>query len=101
MKLGLAADHGGIEMKQQLANCSKQKATRSTILEITFVIRTTIIRTSRIPLARAVSRGDVERGILLCGSGVGASVAANKISACGPRSATMIFHRVKESRMTT
>ena len=32
-----------------------------------------------IPLARAVSRGDVERGVLLCGSGVGASVAANKI----------------------
>jgi len=32
-----------------------------------------------LPLARAVSRGDVERGILLCGSGVGASVAANKI----------------------
>ena len=32
-----------------------------------------------IPLARAVARGDVERGILLCGSGVGASVAANKI----------------------
>ncbi len=32
-----------------------------------------------IPLARAVSRGEVERGILLCGSGVGASIAANKI----------------------
>jgi ribose 5-phosphate isomerase B len=32
-----------------------------------------------IPLARAISRGDVERGVLLCGSGVGASVAANKI----------------------
>ncbi len=30
-------------------------------------------------LARGVSRGDVERGVLLCGSGVGASVAANKI----------------------
>jgi ribose 5-phosphate isomerase B len=32
-----------------------------------------------IPLARAVARGDVERGILVCGSGVGACVAANKI----------------------
>ena len=32
-----------------------------------------------IPLARAVSRGAVERGVLLCGSGVGASVAANKV----------------------
>ena len=32
-----------------------------------------------IPLARAVSAGQVERGIAVCGSGVGASVCANKI----------------------
>jgi ribose 5-phosphate isomerase B len=32
-----------------------------------------------IPLARAVAAGEVERGVALCGSGVGASVAANKV----------------------
>jgi ribose 5-phosphate isomerase B len=32
-----------------------------------------------IPLARAVAHGVVERGVLLCGSGIGASIAANKI----------------------
>jgi len=32
-----------------------------------------------IPLARAVSHGEVERGIAICGSGVGASFSANKI----------------------
>ena len=32
-----------------------------------------------IPMARAVAAGEVERGIALCGSGVGASIAANKI----------------------
>jgi ribose 5-phosphate isomerase B len=32
-----------------------------------------------IPLARAVANGEVDRGILVCGSGVGASVAANKV----------------------
>ena len=37
------------------------------------------IRISRSRLARAVASGKVERGILVCGSGVGASVAANKI----------------------
>jgi ribose 5-phosphate isomerase B len=31
------------------------------------------------PLARAVAEGEVERGIAVCGSGVGASVCANKI----------------------
>jgi ribose 5-phosphate isomerase B len=33
-----------------------------------------------IPLARAVAKGDIDRGVLVCGSGVGASVAANKIA---------------------
>jgi ribose 5-phosphate isomerase B len=32
-----------------------------------------------IPMASAVAAGEVERGIALCGSGVGASIAANKI----------------------
>jgi ribose 5-phosphate isomerase B len=31
------------------------------------------------PVARAVADGDVDRGIIVCGSGVGASIAANKI----------------------
>ena len=33
-----------------------------------------------IPLARAVAAGTVERGIALCGSGVGASICANKVA---------------------
>jgi ribose 5-phosphate isomerase B len=32
-----------------------------------------------VPLARAVAAGKVERGVAICGSGVGASVCANKI----------------------
>jgi ribose 5-phosphate isomerase B len=32
-----------------------------------------------IPLARAVAAGEVDRGVALCGSGVGAAVAANKV----------------------
>src|SRR5665647_3903541 len=32
-----------------------------------------------VPLARAVADGEVERGLAICGSGVGASVAANKV----------------------
>jgi ribose 5-phosphate isomerase B len=32
-----------------------------------------------VPLARSVARGEVERGVAICGSGVGASVAANKV----------------------
>jgi ribose 5-phosphate isomerase B len=32
-----------------------------------------------IPLARAVAAGEVERGVAICGSGVGAAVCANKV----------------------
>ncbi|MFW6126763.1 MAG: RpiB/LacA/LacB family sugar-phosphate isomerase [Thermodesulfobacteriota bacterium] len=32
-----------------------------------------------VPLARALSQGEVKRGVAICGSGVGASIAANKI----------------------
>ncbi len=33
-----------------------------------------------VPLARAIVRGEVDRGVAICGSGVGASVAANKVA---------------------
>ena len=33
-----------------------------------------------VPLARAVARAEIERGVGICGSGVGASVAANKVA---------------------
>ncbi len=33
-----------------------------------------------VPLARAVARGEVDRGVAICGSGVGACIAANKVA---------------------
>src|SRR5271166_6171625 len=78
MKVGLAADHGGFEMKQQLA-----KLIMAGHEVVDFGNKVYDANDDypdfAIPLARAVSRGDVERAVLLCGSGVGASVAANKI----------------------
>jgi ribose 5-phosphate isomerase B len=78
MKVGLAADHGGFEMKQQLA---KLIIAGHEVVDFGNEVYdgNDDYPDFAIPLARAVSRGDVERGVLLCGSGVGASVAANKI----------------------
>ncbi len=78
MKLGLAADHGGFQMKQQLARLI---VAGHEVVEFGNKVydANDDYPDFAIPLARAVSRGDVERGVLLCGSGVGASVAANKI----------------------
>jgi len=78
MKVGLAADHGGFEMKQQLA---KLIVAGDEVVDFGNKVydANDDYPDFAIPFARAVSRGDVERGVLLCGSGVGASVAANKI----------------------
>lgn len=43
-----------------------------------------------IPLAQAVAAGDVDRGVAICGSGVGASVCANKVT--GIRAALIHDH---------
>ena len=79
MKVGLAADHGGFEMKQQLAKLLAEEGHEVVDFGNTVHDGADDYPDFTIPLARAVSRGDVFRGVLLCGSGVGASVAANKV----------------------
>jgi ribose 5-phosphate isomerase B len=79
MRVGIASDHGGFALKEQMT-----KSLRGAGYEVVdfgahqlnpgddypdFVV----------PLARAVASGEVERGVALCGSGVGASIAANKV----------------------
>jgi ribose 5-phosphate isomerase B len=80
MKLGLAADHGGIEMKRELAKLLTNEGHEVVDFGVTVYDASDDYPDFAIPLARAVSRGDVERGVLLCWSGVGGSAAANKIT---------------------
>jgi ribose 5-phosphate isomerase B len=79
MRLGIAADHGGFELKEQMKEDIKT-------LEIEMVDYGAHEYTPGddfpdfiVPLARAVAKGEVDRGIAFCGSGVGACVAANKV----------------------
>jgi ribose 5-phosphate isomerase B len=79
MRIGIATDHGGFGLKEDLV--ARLRAAGHEVVDFgaysllpgddypDFVI----------PLARAVSAGRVERGVAVCGSGVGASVCANKI----------------------
>ncbi|HLY26355.1 MAG TPA: ribose 5-phosphate isomerase B [Aggregatilineales bacterium] len=79
MKVALGADHAGYELKQSLlAFLNKQG------YEVLDVGTDTAEVPSDYPefskrIAEAVLSGKAERGILVCGSGVGASIAANKI----------------------
>ena len=78
--VGIAADHGGYELKEHLVGMLC--AAGYEVIDFgdgppkvdddypDFVV----------PLARAVARGEVDRGVAICGSGVGASVVANKVA---------------------
>lgn len=79
MKVGVGADHGGFEMKQQLIDLLVKDGYEVVDFGNKVYDTNDDYPDFAIPLARAVAKGDVERGILLCGSGVGASVAANKV----------------------
>ena len=79
MKVGIGSDHGGFEMKQQLAKLLAADGHEVVDFGNNVYDNNDDYPDFAIPLARAVARGEVERGVLVCGSGVGASVAANKI----------------------
>src|SRR5262245_66587253 len=83
MHVGIATDHGGFELKKDLA--ARLRAAGHEVVDFgadklspdddypDFVV----------PLAQAVGAGTVERGVAVCGSGVGASVCANKVPGVG------------------
>ena len=79
MRIGLASDHGGFELKQALAKTIAGAGHEVVDLGAHTYDAADDYPDFAAPLARAVAAGDVERGVLICGSGVGASVAANKI----------------------
>ena len=79
MKVGIAADHGGYGMKQKIYILLDAKGYEVVDFGNLQYDRDDDYPDFAIALARAVAAGVVERGVLLCGSGIGASIAANKI----------------------
>src|SRR6201993_1698095 len=81
MRVGIAADHGGYEMKQKIPILLTSKGHKVKVVDFGNLRydRDDDYPDFAIPLARAVAAGVVERGVLICGSGIGASIAANQI----------------------
>jgi ribose 5-phosphate isomerase B len=79
MVLGIAADHGGYELKEFLAGKMREAGHEVVDFGDRKPNQDDDYPDFIVPLARAVARGDMERGVGICGSGVGASVAANKV----------------------
>ena len=79
MRVGIAADHGGFELKVQLTAALKAAGYEVADFGAHDFVTGDDYPDFVVPLARAVARSEVTRGLAICGSGVGASVAANKV----------------------
>jgi len=80
MRVGIAADHGGLTLKEQLAESLRGSGYEVVDFGAHCLDSGDDYPDFVIPLARAVSAGQIERGVAICGSGVGASIAANKVA---------------------
>lgn len=80
MKIGIAADHGGFVLKEDLAASLRGSGYEIADFGAFQLTPDDDYPDFIIPLARAVAANKVERGVALCGSGIGVSVAANKVA---------------------
>ena len=90
MRVGIATDHGGFDLKNELADYLRHAGHEVVDFGASTLDPGDDYPDFVIPLAQAVAAGKVERGLAVCGSGVGASVCANKI--VGVRAALIEDH---------
>jgi ribose 5-phosphate isomerase B len=90
MQLGIATDHGGFGLKEDLV--ARLRAAGHDVVDFgaTELNPDDDYPDFVVPLARAVASGKVERGVAVCGSGVGASICANKVP--GVHAALILDH---------
>ena len=79
MRVGMATDHGGFLLKEYLADRLRRAGHEVVDCGAHSLNPDDDYPDFVIPLAQAVAAGKVERGLAVCGSGVGASVCANKV----------------------
>jgi ribose 5-phosphate isomerase B len=79
MRIGIATDHGGFGLKQDLITQLRAAGYDVTDFGAHSLTPDDDYPDFVVPLAQAVVAGKVDRGVAICGSGVGASVCANKV----------------------
>lgn len=77
--VGLAADHGGLALKEYLGTMLRAAGAETVDFGGVPLVPEDDYPDFVVPLARAVAAGQVERGVAICGSGVGACIVANKV----------------------
>jgi ribose 5-phosphate isomerase B len=79
VRVGIATDHGGFPLKEDLVSHLRADGYDIVDFGAHSLASDDDYPDYVIPLAKAVASGQVERGVAVCGSGVGASVCANKV----------------------
>lgn len=78
MKIAMGADHGGFSLKETIKQHLEEQGHE--VLDLgTYDTASCHYPVYAEKVARAVAAGQAERGILVCGTGIGMSIAANKI----------------------
>ncbi|MBD3180118.1 MAG: ribose 5-phosphate isomerase B [Candidatus Latescibacteria bacterium] len=95
MKIAIGADHRGYELKGRIKKVLQEEGHSVTDLG-TDSPDSADYPDFAIPVAEMVAAGEVQRGILICGSGIGMSIAANKVA--GVRAA--LCRSVEDAEMT-
>ncbi|UJF30629.1 RpiB/LacA/LacB family sugar-phosphate isomerase [Kaistella sp. 97-N-M2] len=88
--IGICADHGGFDLKEKIKSFLKENNFDVVDFGAETLDNADDFPDYVIPLAKAVASEEVFRAIAICGSGVGASIAANKIA--GVRAALITEH---------
>ncbi len=95
MKLAIACDHGALNLKNVLA--ARLEAQGHTVKDFgTYTPDSCDYPDFVAPAAKAVAAGEFDRGILLCTTGIGVSIAANKVR--GIRCA--LLHDLRSAELT-
>jgi ribose 5-phosphate isomerase B len=80
LRIGIAADHAGFPLKEQLLARLREAGYEIVDFGASQLVPEDDYPDYVAPLARAVAQGAVSRGVAVCGSGVGASIVANKVA---------------------
>lgn len=75
--IAVGSDHGGYALKQQILRYLKENGFEYKDYGC-FSEQSVDYPDFALPVAEAVAGGEAERGILVCGTGIGVSIAANK-----------------------
>ncbi|GMB09438.1 ribose 5-phosphate isomerase B [Thermolongibacillus altinsuensis] len=95
MKVAIASDHGGIRIREEIKKLMDEMGIE--YIDLGCECETSVDYPDyAIPVAEKVAKGEVDRGILICGTGIGMSIAANKVK--GVRCA--LVHDVFSARAT-